>query len=87
MNSATFAVNSRLQVLLLLAVGRKTARPAFSPNPLPFKSTSEAPHLVPLRRRVPIVAWQIESWEKEIVAGRLRPGSAEKVRLLRLKKS
>lgn len=87
MNSAILAVNSPSQVSLLLAGGRKTARPASSPNRLPLKSTWEAPHLVPLRRRVPIMAWQQDAWTKKILAGRVPPGAAEKVRVLRLKRS
>lgn len=87
MNSATLAVDSASEALLLLAGSRKTARPVSSLNRLPFKSAWEAPHPVQLRRRVAIVAWHSDSWTKEILVGRVRPGSAERVRSLRLKKS
>jgi hypothetical protein len=85
MNSALGAADWSSQVLLLLAGGERTARPASSPNRL-FKTTDK-PAIVPLRRRVPIVAWQVESWTRKILVGRVRPGAAEKVRVLRLKRS
>ena len=48
---------------------------------------ARGPGVLPVRRRVPIVAWQTDSWTKNILVGKSRRCTAEKVRVLRLKKS
>lgn len=87
MNDATMATDSPPQGLLLLAPVNKSGRPASSQHRLPFRSKWEAPVLTPVSRRTPIVAWHTDSWTKKILVGRARPRTAEKVRILRLKRS
>ena len=87
MNSGTIALDSLLRRLVLFVAGRKAARPGPRPNRLLLGSSWEALDRLPVRRRVPIAAWQTDAWTKKILPGRIQPNGTEKVRILRLKRS
>lgn len=65
----------------LLAPGRKVVRPGTGLIRAPFRRA--LPAVAPIRKRVPIRAWQSHSWTKKVVVGGVQPALPAKVRILR----